>query len=589
MSNENNEGFATNPADAGDEGIEIDRRNVLKAAGVGVAGVGLNGTAAGQASSGELVWEFNTGSVVRISSPTVVDGTVYIGSGDPGAIEAEGTLYAVDAETGEMEWEFDPEDDIVSSPTVIDGTVYVGDFGSGSSGVLYAVDADTGDEDWRYTDCGGITASPTLVEGTVYLASEDGFLYAVDADTGEADWEFEVDENDIDSSPTVVGGTVYFGSNSFQSGTTYAVDAETGEMEWDHQAENSVRSSPTVYDGTVFVGSSDDSLYALDADTGDEEWSFETGGSITSSPTAWDGLVYIGSRDDYVYAVDPDTGEMEWEYESETSIFRSSATVADGVVYIGDAQGHVSAIDAKTGDGVWVWEDPTSTATFSSSPTVADGIVYIGYENSSFPRLFAIKAEGSGSSEGSRVSLGTLGHTDTWDGTAQDAWPPVDTGTMAGTVTDEDGQSIEGVSVTLSTDGDDEDTVETDPSGEYEAEIPVGTYEITAEADGFLPFEDSGVTVTENETTTVDIELIGAPSALPGQDNPPQDLDGDGLYEDLNGDGALSIADIQLLFQNRNTGAVQDTPEAFNFSETDPQTVSLDDVQALYQDFAENN
>ena len=57
--------------------------------------------------------------------------TVYAGSSD-------GTLYALDAATGEQAWVFaEPSDRIRSSPVVVDGVVYFGCH----DGTLYAVEA----------------------------------------------------------------------------------------------------------------------------------------------------------------------------------------------------------------------------------------------------------------------------------------------------------------------------------------------------------------------------------------------------------------------------------------------------------------
>jgi PGF-CTERM protein len=62
-------------------------------------------------------------------APTVVDGTVFVGSDDS-------NLYAVDAATGEQEWVFETEAAIESSPIVADGTAYV----RSNDGNLYALD-----------------------------------------------------------------------------------------------------------------------------------------------------------------------------------------------------------------------------------------------------------------------------------------------------------------------------------------------------------------------------------------------------------------------------------------------------------------
>jgi hypothetical protein len=213
------------------------------------------------------------------SSPTVVDGTVYVGSD---------SLYAVDAGTGSQQWAFEIGYNVFSSPTVVDGTVYVG------SDSLYAVDAGTGTEEWAFTQpSGGVASSPTVVDDTVYVGSsdfenDDGTLYAVDAGTGEQEWAFDTGDQ-VGSSPTVVYGTVYVGPSDFENddGMLYAVDAAEGTEQWTFETGSGVFSSPTVVDGTVYVGS--DSLYAVDAGTGTEEWAFtQPSGGVVSSPTVVD-------------------------------------------------------------------------------------------------------------------------------------------------------------------------------------------------------------------------------------------------------------------------------------------------------------
>ena len=67
------------------------------------------------------------------SSPTVVNGRVYFGSGD-------GNVYAVDASTGVLQWKFATGDVVHASPAVAGNTVYVGSYDSR----FYAIDAESG-------------------------------------------------------------------------------------------------------------------------------------------------------------------------------------------------------------------------------------------------------------------------------------------------------------------------------------------------------------------------------------------------------------------------------------------------------------
>jgi len=113
-------------------------------------------------------------------------------------------------------------------------------------------------------------------------------------------------------------------------------------------------------------------VYALDAGDGTELWSFETNGGVSSSPTVADGAVFVGAHDNVqedtnVYALDASDGTELWSFE--------------------------------TGDEVW------------SSPTVVDGTVFVGSDDNS---VYALDAGVEGSSDGSRVNLGTLGHHHVW-------------------------------------------------------------------------------------------------------------------------------------------------------------------------------
>jgi outer membrane protein assembly factor BamB len=61
-------------------------------------------------------------------------------------------------------------------------------------------------------------------------------------------------------------------------------------------------------------------------------------------------------------------------------------------------------VDAASGTQQWGFG---IEGEVNSSPTVADGIVYVGSRDNS---LYAVEAEGTGSSAGSRAQLRTLGH-----------------------------------------------------------------------------------------------------------------------------------------------------------------------------------
>jgi len=62
-------------------------------------------------------------------------------------------------------------------------------------------------------------------------------------------------------------------------------------------------------------------------------------------------------------------------------------------------------------------------------------------------------------------------------------------------------------------------------------------------------------------------------------ETPPQDLDHDGFYEDINGDGSLTLADPELLEENLSSAAVQNNWPAFDFD--NDGDADQDDVTVL--------
>jgi len=72
-----------------------------------------------------------------------------------------------------------------------------------------------------------------------------------------------------------------------------------------------------------------------------------------------------------------------------------------------------------------------------------------------------------------------------------------------------------------------------------------------------------------------------SPAPVVGE-NSPRDLDCDGNYDDIDGDGELSILDVQTLFDRRNDEEIEANAERFDFSDSGGDRVSIFDVQALF-------
>ena len=357
--------------------------------------------------AGQIAWSAIGDAPTVLCSPTVKDGSVYVGS-------AANMIHAFDAATGETRWEYPTSSYVEVAPTVTDDTVYSAD----ADGVIYALTTD-GEKKWTLeTEHNLHTKAVALADGTLFVGtagtmpavvsgdtdkSRASLVLALDAETGEQKWQFKA--SDWFTGPTVGGNHVYAGNNN---STLYALDRSTGEEVWSWQATGgSFLAPPTYANETVFAGiHGGGELVAFDAKTGSIRWrSNLNAGNVKSSPAVDGERVYIGAaRIRAVAAVGraatgrtettnentptstPESGttgifsahsisdgKSVWQYKTDHD-FRSSPAVLTDTVYIGGGNGMV-AVKRQTGKERWSVQFDDYVY---SSPAVANERAYIG-------------------------------------------------------------------------------------------------------------------------------------------------------------------------------------------------------------------
>lgn len=291
-----------------------------------------------------------------------------------------------------LRWTFVTGGPLLASPTLHDGTVYIGS----ADGHLYAVNASTGVERWRFRTGGAVDATPAVHDGLVYVLSRDGGVHAVDVERGSARWSFRTrGEQQVDfwdhflSDPLVHGDLVIFGSGD---STVYALDRRTGVERWRLATEHAVHAAP-VFDGThLLISGFDGYLRAVDPQTGAPRWAFKTVGAqyfprgdIQRSPAVVDGIAYFGSRDYNIYAVNTSTGTAHWNLREGLGWIIATPLVTDSLVYYGASDGQrFYASDRR--NGRVRWSVPVRTRVFGSAVLVGDAILFGGFNG----RLFAL-------------------------------------------------------------------------------------------------------------------------------------------------------------------------------------------------------
>jgi outer membrane protein assembly factor BamB len=332
-------------------------------------------------SSLSLTWKFTTNGSV-ISSPSVADGIIYVGSEDK-------TVYAIGAWSGSLIWKFATDGPIISSPAVANGKVYV----SSDDGNVYCLNAFSGTLIWRAFINSNIEftfgdlvlkSSPVVSGSTVYIGSLDGYMYALNANNGDVVWKAKTG-GPVESSPAVADGAVYFTSQEPVAGNLYKLDANTGNIIWNltlpyqysFVGGTEMLGSPSIAAGMVFASSNWGAYYAVNAVTGHVEWQFIDTTAIefiVSSPIYVNGTVFIIHKFN-IACLNATNGHTLWSTFTGDELY-DSPSYAEGKIYVATSQRHIFILDTlNNGTKIATATMPSSTW---SSPTIANGRLYIG-------------------------------------------------------------------------------------------------------------------------------------------------------------------------------------------------------------------
>ena len=313
------------------------------------------------------------------------------------------SLQKIDTETVAqlgVAWTYDlaTSRGVESTPIVVDGVMYV----TSAWSIVYALDAETGEELWVYDPevdravgvkacCDVVNRGVAIYDGKIFVGVIDGRLEALDAETGEKVWStVTVDQSKpytITGAPRVANGLVYIGNGGAELGVRgyiSAYGANTGKLVWRfYTVPNPNKQEDGAASDPIFASAGNDTW-------GDEgDWVSDGGGG-----TVWDSIVYDDVNDQLIFgvgngspwnqtlrdpaggdnlflssivAVDASTGEYKWHFQTtpgdnwdytatQTIILADLPVGADGaerrVAMQAPKNGFFYVIDAETGDFV---------------------------------------------------------------------------------------------------------------------------------------------------------------------------------------------------------------------------------------------
>lgn len=307
--------------------------------------------------TGDEIWSVDLSDIdnqtgfFESSKPALISGGPVAGISKIFLGSENGKIYALDAETGKLEWQSSIKGEVLAAPAIDSGVLVV----NSSSGVMKAYNASTGEELWKIDqDTPALTlrgiSAPAISSGGVFIGTPDGNLSVYILENGQQGWTVPVGEPsgsteferviDVDSSPVIYGDKVYSISSR---GNLVAVELRTGQIAW--KRKYSSYTDLLVSANNIFLTDVKGHVYAVDRLNGTEKWSqlALTNRDVTG-PAEVSDYIIVGDYEGYLHWLDSSTGEIVARHELDSSGIHVAPIVQDGVIYSQARNGDLQAI-----------------------------------------------------------------------------------------------------------------------------------------------------------------------------------------------------------------------------------------------------
>ena len=169
---------------------------------------------------------------------------------------------------------------------------------SSGDGTVEAIDPETGENIWIFKADEKFLVSPSFYGDKLFQPGDGGHLFVLAVDDGTLIDKIEVDGPLL--SHVAASEIVYFAD---VLGNAYSVDAESSEIIWKTRLDGPVWAAPALAEGVVIFGHSGGEVVALDTETGEQKWSFRTGEVVKAAPIIVGQFVIVATAGGKIYCL----------------------------------------------------------------------------------------------------------------------------------------------------------------------------------------------------------------------------------------------------------------------------------------------
>ncbi len=289
------------------------------------------------------------GSLFNRIAPALDGDTVY-------AAAADGTVVAVDRESGDVLWRQRTDQQISGGVGASRGMVL---FGTRDARV-FALSQEDGSELWSARVSSEVQSAPRTDGRIVAVQTVDGKLIALEAASGQQRWIYENSVPALTlrgtSSPVIDGNVVMAG---FANGMLAAVNAGNGLLQWEERVAVpqgrydlerviDIDGNLLINGGIVYAASYQGNVMGLDSRSGEVVWG-EEASSYLGLATGLGNIYYVNDFS-HVIAMGRNNVERVWENDDMRLRQLSAPASTGNYLAVGDFEGYVHVLSQVDGD-----------------------------------------------------------------------------------------------------------------------------------------------------------------------------------------------------------------------------------------------
>lgn len=288
------------------------------------------------------------GEPARLSGITIAGSMLFVGS-------ENGKVYALNSDTGEVQWQQSVPGEVLSAPSVGEGRVVM----HLGSGYIVALSARTGEQQWLHEEEVALlslrgVSRPVIASGGVIFGSATGKAVVLLSQSGQIAWEERLATPsgstelerliDVDGAPLVLGTT--FVMSAF-NGELVALDLRSGEVAW--KQNHGAWRSPVLAANRIALVNQDSHMLSIDRNTGIERWrNSELFNRSLTEPAVIGQYLISADRFGYLHWFNRSSGSLAGRLElNEDVALQSAPIVADDILYVQDARGYIYAVSQR--------------------------------------------------------------------------------------------------------------------------------------------------------------------------------------------------------------------------------------------------